>query len=141
MTVMHRRSAFSIQLGKKLKKTVALPPSSWFLRKKNEWLLLKKFFLEEGPLHTRSGYRAFILALWRLKRDFFSIKLGVEFSSGFQNRGNAKLFSNFLSATTQGCQIFLGSKYQNKKFMPNDHKIFQMATKIYQMVVRQTNLP
>jgi hypothetical protein len=27
----------------------------------------------------------------------------------------------------QGCQIFLGSTYQNGKNIPNDHKIYQMA--------------
>jgi hypothetical protein len=30
----------------------------------------------------------------------------------------------------QGCQIFLGTKYQNKKNIPNDYKIYQIATKI-----------
>jgi hypothetical protein len=31
----------------------------------------------------------------------------------------------------QGCHIFRGSKYQNRKnTIPNDHKIYQMATNI-----------
>jgi hypothetical protein len=30
------------------------------------------------------------------------------------------------SAVPQGCQIFLGSKYQNGKNLPNDHKIYQI---------------
>jgi hypothetical protein len=29
----------------------------------------------------------------------------------------------------QGCQIFLSTTYQNGKNMPNDHTIYQMATK------------
>jgi hypothetical protein len=29
----------------------------------------------------------------------------------------------------QGCQIFLGTTYQNGKNIPKDHKIYQMATK------------
>jgi hypothetical protein len=29
----------------------------------------------------------------------------------------------------QGCQIFLGTTYQNVKNIPNNHKIFKMATK------------
>jgi hypothetical protein len=29
----------------------------------------------------------------------------------------------------QGCQIFLGTKYQNRENIPNQHKIFQISTK------------
>jgi hypothetical protein len=46
----------------------------------------------------------------------------------------------------QGCQIFLGSKYQNGENIPNDNKIYQMAInyfngrKINQMVIKYTNI-
>jgi hypothetical protein len=29
----------------------------------------------------------------------------------------------------QGCQIFLGARYQNRKNVPNEHKIGQMVIK------------
>jgi hypothetical protein len=29
----------------------------------------------------------------------------------------------------QGCQIYLGTTYQNGKNIPNDHKMYQMAVK------------
>jgi hypothetical protein len=31
-----------------------------------------------------------------------------------------------------GCQIFLGTKYQTGKNIPNYHKMYQMAIKIFQ---------
>jgi hypothetical protein len=36
----------------------------------------------------------------------------------------------------QGCQIFLGTTYQNGKNVLNNHKIFKTATKIDQMVIK-----
>jgi hypothetical protein len=37
----------------------------------------------------------------------------------------------------QGCQILLGTKYQSVKNIPNDPKIYQIATKCkYQMTVK-----
>jgi hypothetical protein len=34
-----------------------------------------------------------------------------------------------VAAAAQGRQIFLGTKYQNGKNVPNGHKIYQMVTK------------
>jgi hypothetical protein len=41
------------------------------------------------------------------------------------------------SREKQGCQIFLGTTYQNGKNIPNDHKIYQMAINyIFTMAVK-----
>jgi hypothetical protein len=37
-----------------------------------------------------------------------------------------------------GCQIFLGSKYQKDKNIPNTYKIYKTAIKIYQIAVKST---
>jgi hypothetical protein len=43
---------------------------------------------------------------------------------------NSKICENSLSVTLgQGCQIFLGTAYQNGKYIPNYHKLHQLATK------------
>jgi gamma-glutamyltranspeptidase len=39
-------------------------------------------------------------------------------------------------ALHQGCQIFLGTTNQNGKNIPNDHKIYQLATKYTKMEVK-----
>jgi hypothetical protein len=39
----------------------------------------------------------------------------------------------------QGCQIFLGTKYQNGEKYPNDHKICQMAIKYFQWPKNRPN--
>jgi hypothetical protein len=40
---------------------------------------------------------------------------------------------------SQGCQMFLGTTYQNGKNIPNCHKLNQMATKyVYQMATKYT---
>jgi hypothetical protein len=46
--------------------------------------------------------------------------------------GGARAFLNEPQIPThsQGCQIFLGTKYQNVKNIPNVHKIYQMAVKL-----------
>jgi hypothetical protein len=42
----------------------------------------------------------------------------------------------------QGCQILLGTIYQNGKKLPNDHKIYQVAIcKTYEMVVKYSKWP
>jgi hypothetical protein len=50
----------------------------------------------------------------------------------------------------QGCQIFLGTTYQNGEKLAKDHKIYQMAIckiyqmaikYVYQMVVKYSNCP
>jgi hypothetical protein len=54
----------------------------------------------------------------------------------------------------QGCQIYTGTRYPTGKYIPNNHKIYQMATKytkwpqnipnghkIYQMATKYTKWP
>jgi hypothetical protein len=40
-----------------------------------------------------------------------------------------ELVAALVTFSVQGCQIFLGTTYQNGKNIPNGHKIYQMATK------------
>jgi hypothetical protein len=45
----------------------------------------------------------------------------------------------FAHLSGQGCQIVLGTTYQNGKYIPKDHKIYHMTTKnIYQMIAKCT---
>jgi hypothetical protein len=73
-----------------------------------------------------------------LDHDLKRKKYSNEKSSGNYSKTVFSFFFSFTlyigtleteKASEQGCQIFLGTTYQNRKNTPNNHKISQRATK------------
>jgi hypothetical protein len=50
-----------------------------------------------------------------------------QISAGPRDQLNSRFF--IAPSQVQGCQIFLGARYQNRKNVPNEHTIYQMVIK------------
>jgi hypothetical protein len=71
----------------------------------------------------------------------FSRKQRTAFSEGGDRQiFGGKAVAECLSKSIQGCQIFLGTAYQNGTNIPNDPKIYQKAIK-YAIAVKFSKWP
>jgi hypothetical protein len=72
------------------------------------------------PLFVHQGMWKTLLKRAKVKKLRFQI----------EERSLSRLLNPWL--VNQGCQIFLGTTYQNGKNIPNNHKIYLMDTKFTQ---------
>jgi hypothetical protein len=71
------------------------------------------------------------------KNNFPEPKNGLQIQV-FQNDGKFDELKKTFPTASQGCQIFLGTKFQNGKNIPNYYKIYQMSKKY---VIKYTKRP
>jgi hypothetical protein len=82
-----------------------------------------------------------MLALVNFNCFKISIHLGATGVNSSDRRSKGLIFSATTQSEDQGCQIVLGTTYQNAKNIPNKHKIYKMAVcKVDQMAINFTNI-
>jgi hypothetical protein len=95
-------------------------------RRFETWLRLD--FLKKNHFYLRMHFFHFVLSLKRLAQatqSTFETQLSESLLKFSEKKA---LTSNDKSCTSfQGCQIFLGTKYQNGKNITNYHELYQMS--------------
>jgi hypothetical protein len=64
----------------------------------------------------------------------FFVHVGEEFGQNPRHAFEDPV--NKICSYVQGCQIFLGTTYQNRENLPNDHKMYQTGHKIFPIAIK-----